>query len=656
MANLFNLFSNDLFRCAVTDCFNAILRKGMDPLAKTQIIENFLSIEYIKTTINNIFTASNVHILEFVEKFASLVNTIGIELIDSYKKLKTKTSAPLVDNELQALNLITNSIESKFNLICQFLSHENLNVSLKIHYFVREYIQWIKNAIKENETSINQSVDEKTLILLSVIIDKSKCLSNSFNVEDDFFIEFRKSTKILFDNLILLNSNAVLNFICDKVVAPTLINWKANSIAFAEIEVALYYFYLVGENMNLISDVKQLENLVQLLVTSSISSFQNTTTQALYFDLIFRYEKLFNSSLSYLSGQILVSFLDERGLRNSSLKIRSKVCRQFSKFLKSHVKSKGNILEKQRNFTEDILKRLQDFMKIEIAFDYAEDLIEEDLDEFINSRFMVKEENIEFPYSISTSDQRHIYETVTFLIISSQHYELEQKRELIKNLFQTILEKYNKLNEEVLSLTTVINQNGFLDNLNKNSLLEKRLFLILHLRHTINLISATTKSFSNVNTVKVIGIQQLYLNSFNLFIKTMNANFDASSQHLLQSSIRHFLHRLIVCLDDDEIIPVLPNAIQSIFLTSNISPRSVQELVPLFNQIVPKYKHSWLFQRDIFPFCVQIFAPLIKLYVQFIVAANSDTDRANLQKAYYNFLHVECINDLIPSFFDLGTS
>src|SRR5690606_34394827 len=143
--------------------------------------------------------------------------------------------------------------------------------------------------VKENENSVlPNAIEEKTIVLLSIIIEKSKYPpSYSFNdvLEDEFFDEFRKSTKILFDNLLLLNMNTVISFVCDKIVAPTLANWKANSLSFADIEVALYYFYLVGENMNLIGDVKQLENLVQLLVTSSISSFPNTITQSFYFDL-----------------------------------------------------------------------------------------------------------------------------------------------------------------------------------------------------------------------------------------------------------------------------------------------------------------------------------------------------------------------------------
>lgn len=381
MSNLFTLFTSELFRSSVTDCFNSILRKGMDPFAKTEIIENFIKIDYIKKTLTDIF-APNVTDFEFVSKFSNLINTMGTELIDAFKKLKGKI--PLNNqnsnvNEYQALSLISTAIESKFSLMCQFLSHKDLSVCQKVHSFARDYIQWIKNTIKDNEACFSQNIDEKIIILLSIIVEKSK-YPPSFNLEDEFFDEFRKSTKVMFDNLILINVNTVISFICDKIVAPTLLNWKSNSLSFADIEVALYYFYLLGENMSMLGDIKQLENLVQLLVSSSISSFPNAITQSFYFDLIFRYEKCFNSHLSYLSSQILISFLDERGLRNTNMKIRSKVCRIFNKFVKSYIKSKGNQEKQPPHFTEDILNRLQDFVKLDITFDNVDYLIDQELE------------------------------------------------------------------------------------------------------------------------------------------------------------------------------------------------------------------------------------------------------------------------------------
>ncbi|KAJ6219416.1 hypothetical protein RDWZM_005228 [Blomia tropicalis] len=666
MTNLFTLFTNNMFRLAVADCFNAILRKGMDPIAKTQIIENFMNIEYIKKTIFDIFTSptNSSNELEFVAKISYLINTMGIELIDSFKKLKcrstgnqTSTINGHTNNDFQVLSMISNAIEAKFSLMCQFLSHKDLNVCQKMHSFVRDYIQWIKNNLKENPNLYNmQTVEEKIVMLLSIIINKNKYPSStSTNMEDEFFDEFRKSSKVIFDNLLLLNISTVINFVCEKIVAPTLLNWKSNSLSFSEIEVALYYFYLIGENMNMIDDVKRIENLIQTLVTSSISSFPNPITQSFYFDLIFRYEKFFNSNLSFLSSQVLISFLDERGLRNSNIRIRSKVCKLFNKFVKSNAKSKSNV-DKQQPFTEDILKRLQDFLKLDIAFDNVDYLIEHNLEQLANSNYLIKESDIDFPYAISITDQLFIYETIIFLIITNQNYDVTRKHELIQTIFQGIWENFNKFYQEIVSLTSVINQNGYMDPVNKNQLLEKRLICAFHLFHTINLVSATSKSFSNVNTMKSIGVQDIYMHSYEMFKKAMSLNLDSESQHLFQSAIRLFLHRLVVCLNEAEIIPLLPSAIRTLFFSTNeITSKSLQELVPLFSQIVPKYKHSWLFQRDLVPFIEQINSFLILSFFKTIFSTTIEAEKLNLQKSYYIFLHLLVTSDLIDSFFDLET-
>lgn len=194
-----------------------------------------------------------------------------------------------------------------------------------------------------------------------------------------------------------------------------------------------------------------------------------------------------------------------------------------------------------------------------------------------------------------------------------------------------------------------------MDSINKSSLLEKRLIVAFHLSHSINLISATSKSFSPVHTIKSVGLQDLYLHSFDMFLKTVSLNMDSESRILLQIAIRMLLHRLIVCLDEEEMVPLLPNAIQTLFLSSNeITAKSLQELVPLFSQIVPKYKHSWLFQRDILPFIGQIFSPLVLLFFNLYTSAGSESEKFNLQKSYYVFMNIIFTSNLIPSFFDLG--
>lgn len=627
----------------------------MDPCSKTSIIENFMNIEYIKKAMEAVFITSpspeNEVDLEFVEKYANLFNTIGTELIESYKKVTGKSMSNDNMNELHLSTLISNAIESKFTVLCQFLSHSELTVSQKVHNFTREYIQWVRSNVKNGDVSV---LEQKTALLLSIIVEKSKYPPDFESMDEEFFEEYRKSTKVLFDNLLLLNAQTVFNFVSQKVIVATFMNWKAQSVTFPEIEASLYYFYVIGENMTLVGNNKNIEGLVDLLITSSISSYPNEITQSFYFDLIFRYEKILNSSMSYLLSPILISFLDERGIRNPNMKIRSKVCRLFNKFVKGYIKSKSNV-DKQ-NFTEDILKRIQEFLKTDIAFDSSDDLNELGLERLMSSPLLVKQQDISFVHSISKTDQLHIYETVTFLIISNQNYDPNRKKQLLDELFKSIWDEFEKLYKNILSLSSAISQNGFLDSNNKKSLSDNRLILVLQLTHCINIISATSKSFSNVNTVKTIGVQNLYLQSFDLFLKTFNLNVDQDCQHLLQSCIRLYLHRLIVCLDEDEIIPLLPNSIQTLFLANDITSKSIQELVPLFTQIVPKYKCSWMFERDMHPFLAQIFSPLITLFIKLIIASNNESDKSALQRSYYLFLHILFTNNLVPGFFDLGKS
>lgn len=645
MPLLFSFFSNVEYRYSAVNCINCILKKGMDPTQKVKMIETFLDIDLIKNTLENI--NSNEFNVEFIEKIAVFYNTIGIELIEAYKKIVTKLSSTMHNADI--LDHLDKTIEAKFLLLCKFLSHDALTVCQRVHLFARDYIQWLK-AYHYSSSKI-ENLNQKPIILLEIIIEKNKSLSTRYKPENDFYIEFRKSSKVLFDNLVLFNPSIVLHFICDKVVQPLLLNWKAEFIDFANIEIALYYFYLIGEYMNVVGDVKFLENMAKLLITSSISTYQNPLTQSLYFDLIARYEKFYNSSLNNLLSYIIVSFLDERGIRNKSIKIRSKIFKLFNKFIKSYIKSKNNNPNKKKNFIDDILNRIKDFLELDVVYDTREDLIERDLEHLLNSNFLIHKEQIKFPFPLSCSDHFQIYETVTFLIISSPHEDF-QKRELLKSLFMKIWNKFNELLEESNTLTFTL-QNC--DTREKNILYEKRLVIHLHMSHLIDLIVATSKSFSNVNTVNLIGVQNLYLQSLDLCIKSVNANdIDMETKFILQSSTRHLIHRLVVCLDEAEMIPIIPQTIKQIFLISDVNAKLLHELVPLFNQIIPKYKHSWLFQRDITPFLNQIYIPLTHSFFKMIMEANNEADRNNLKKSYYTFVHILFVNNSMRIFFDFG--
>ncbi|RWS27432.1 Exportin-T-like protein [Leptotrombidium deliense] len=644
MSDLFKLFEKIEYRCAVCECFTNILHKGMDPQSKAQLIEQFMAVDSVKAkfiSVSNNSDCEDEEEREFTVKLSRLFNTAGLELVECYKKVKPKQSIEESPNSL--LSFIHNAIECKFNILCQLLSHKNHIASFQVHSFAREFIQWLKNT-KPDKVCVE---DAKTQEFV-VIISKSKFpLDYDFNVEEESeFEECRKSSKILFENLMCLNSMTCFNFLCYNVIEEIFRDWRSGKYTFADIEVALYFLYLLGENMNVIPDQKRCENLLQVMITSSISSYPHQCVHLMYFDIILRYEKFISHSLNFLVPQILISFLDERGFKNSSLKVRSRVSQVFNKFVKSHIKSKGS--DKLHGFAEDIMKRLQDFLKLDITEEPSEGM----------TNGNVKPVNIfdDVHYYIRDEDQLLIYETVSVLIVCNHNFDIPKKGFLMRNLlFEPIWEKFESVFAKVSSLVATNDLSNCDNKINEERSVQIRNYC-KSLSHYISLIARTSKGFSNVQTVKSINAQIIYLESFNRFVKCLTLNVNEDSLFAMQSAIRQLLHRLIVCLDETDILPLLPVAIENIFLTRlSFNAKNIQELVPLINQIVSKFKHSWMFQRDLMPFLKQMFLPLISSIFNLTADLNLGNDeRQALHKSYYSFLCVLASNNILEVFTSLG--
>lgn len=705
------MFQDVQFRCSVCECFNGILHKGMEATTKTQLIESFVNVDTIKSKLTSMINgAEPSRDEEFMIKMSKLVNTIGLELIDSYKKLKPKQTAQSGLNGSDATFLAPSSlqsglngsdatflapqsglngsdatflvpvIESKLGLLCHFLNDSNPRVSLQVHPFAREYIQWIKNQKSRKDES---SLTEIITIFSKIIITRSKYpldydfesfMSSEEDVCDssDYFMECRKSTRILFENLMLLDSNLTMNVMVTNLIQPVFNGWKngaSGGIDYRDVEISLYMFYLLGENMNIIQDSKKIESLVHSLISSSVSSFNHPLVQLMYFELIIRYEKFFSSTLSILLPQILVSFMDERGFKSSNRSLRSRVSRIFNKFIKMSVKGKG--FEKIQGFTEDIMKRLSPLVKPDAVDD-------EDFGFRVSGKKPLggNVALFDLKYHISADDQLLLHETMACLIISNTNYDQTKKYMLLKSFL--IEESWKYFDELYITLADMNTRSNGNPLMNGNSSTCDRSVevncLCRKISHVISLVAWTSKAFSNVHPIKSINCQSLYLDSFNTFIKVLSLDgVGEENLLLLQSSLRLLLHRLIVCLEESEIVPLIPVAVERIFLpscnNSNMSGKIVQELMPLINQIVTKFKHSWMFHRDLLPFLKQMFLPLVSSIFNLtskdtpaapVTNAESTTELTcdeiqSLHKCYYTFLSVLASNNVIDVFVTLRT-
>ncbi|KAH7947037.1 hypothetical protein HPB52_007468 [Rhipicephalus sanguineus] len=167
------------------------------------------------------------------------------------------------------------------------------------------------------------------------------------------------------------------------------------------------------------------------------------------------------------------------------------------------------------------------------------------------------------------------------------------------------------------------------------------------MNHAIAVTSRTSKAFSNQQTMKACSCVSIYLEALQVFLQALDLPYE---QPLLQAGVRQFLHRMVVCLEE-EVLPLVPRACEQ--LLRNPDVRSVQELIPLINQIVCKFKVGGLAIKRWCPSCngcscrwsgsssVPLAAPVEPGDEQAL------RDRQLLQRAYFLFVAAIITNNVV---------
>jgi exportin-T len=103
----------------------------------------------------------------------------------------------------------------------------------------------------------------------------------------------------------------------------------------------------------------------------------------------------------------------------------------------------------------------------------------------------------------------------------------------------------------------------------------------------------------------------------------------------LQTALRQYLHRMVVCLDVD-ILPIMPTISNMLLNASNA--HSFQEYLPILIQLITKFK------KDVVPFLGASFIPIINTMVRVLEQPVDETDeesvrdRQSLQRNYFLFI------------------
>ncbi|XP_023808441.1 exportin-T [Oryzias latipes] len=584
-----NLIANDRFvnlllaqmsmeelREEACDCLFEIINKGMDPVDKTKLVESLCQALHSA----GFFSVEQEEDVDFLAKFSRLVNGMGQSLVLSWTKLAKAGSGKEAGATLQAL-------EAKVPLLLQLLMHEDDDISANVVGFCYDYLHVLKQLPQLTE----QQKAHIEAIMLAVI--KKLTYDDEYNFENEgedeaMFVEYRKQLKMLLDRLAQVSPELLLEAVL-RVFSNTMQNWQA--VPFMEVEVAIRLLYMLGEALpashgaHFSGDAMKtttLQEMMRTLVSCGVSSYQHTSVSLEFFETVVRYDKFFIVE-PQLIPSVLMAFLDHRGLRNNSPKVRSRVAYLFSRFIKT--------LHKHMNtFVEDILTRIQDLLAL------------------------APPEN-GFTPLLTSDDQLFMFEAAGVLIVNGES-PVERKQALMRSLLTPLMDAFQLLLAKLLQETEEEQQASLADALS----------------HAVGFASRTSKAFSNKQTVKQCGCTEVYRDCLHCFLPALSCPVQRG---VLRSSVRSFLHRMIICLEE-EVLPFIPAA--SEHMLKDCEAKDLQEFIPLISQITAKFK------RQVAPFLQQIFMPLVLAIFEVMARPAEENDQTAalekqmLRRSYFSFI------------------
>lgn len=518
-------------------CLEEIIDKGMDIEPKLKLID-YLWTNIIQVHANaleqQIKLSDEDNNSDYLLKFGKLLNTIGEQLYEGWSKCYKK--------EQDKAMLVFQCLESKMPYVLQLLAHSDDDISESAYEYCIHYVSVLK--LTKIQTREQQHNVES---MFTIVINKMK-YDTSFNFENEgeeeaMFLEFRKNIRLLFNSIVELDNDFALATV-KKYVMDIMVNWRVKS--FTEVENALFIIFLIGEAIPSSGGnhfqpqthkSECLATLIQAMIENNVIENPHRIVKFQYFENLVRYFRFFVNINPQLVESVIEHFIGKHGLHNSDPKLRSRCSYLFSRFTKDLKNLVSNYVEKILNSIQDLLVIWSPLEKT--SHEYA-----------------------------SSEDQLFIYETVSVLIVSSS-LQMSMKSQLMKNLlaptvscFQILLNKYCETTDEKV----------------------KQVYAEC-LNTAMSVASRATKGFTNQIKVKDCECIEIFLEILRIFMPAININTHKSLIHV---GVRQYLHRMLVCLDN-EILEFLPQTIEHLIKLSN-EPKDLYDIFPLINQILNKYK------------------------------------------------------------------
>ncbi|KAF9961993.1 pre-tRNA nuclear export protein [Modicella reniformis] len=637
-------------RNAAADCLTDIIKKGMKPLDKLQLI----SILGIVDVLQQVDLSSDS---EFRGRVARLVNNLGLQLCQIWQDTNPQANSTYPPT---ANPTAYSHVSQLVPILLQFLRDEDDNVSEAVFGFLRETLNIFKT-IKKATGSLPQ--EQKALLrqILESIVMKMKygenmewvCVAiaggsesvgtigeDSIGDEDMLnFLEMRRELKRFYDQIAALSASLTTTFLHSAVTTTltTFVNEKASD--WRDLELALYLLYLYGEaikgvpqfavvapsigvnggkNMNPISPagapLTPLGECLFEMCKSGVSAYPHPSVSATFFEIACRYSNFFEICPDCIPD-VLEAFVDARGLHHPLLANRTRVWYLFWRFTK-------DLKVKLSPFIQTVLTSIRDVLTVEASLPpiLAPDF---DLSTYKDQTFETK---------------TYLFEAVG-LLISQHSIPAQQQFEYLSVVVNPFLTEIQASLEACRAIQQSSNGIiGGVSGVGAGSPRHRDLELVWTLHHRLMALGSIAKGFPDVLTNKK-GVSagatggpcaQIFKQVGEI---TLVALETLSRFEVIRSAARFTFGRLINCLGQDSQFYLPP------LITGLLQECSIMELVeflPFMGQVAHKFKAT------IISILNGLLFPLVQKVFFFLNQVPSGTDEAmalvELRKSYLAFL------------------
>ena len=340
MQLILNKYINNLnYIDEIIQCLTAIIKKGMEPQLKIEIIQNIK----INSIIENYLNLNGLNTIT-LEYLAGLINETGNILLEVYANIKSFQN----NNNSEFIKLLNNANEELFfifNYINKVMTYNNI-INYKESLVFIDFLTGIVSYLKSYDNLIFNNNNK----LFNSFKDLYNCIENSLLIpqneydikedlskekEDEYF-EYRKEFAILFYNIFQINS--IKEYILNKLIEK-INNIKNNKNNLYEIELVLYLLGLIQPSISKLNNEKSLF-VYETLMNFDFISVDSDYIKIIYFETI---NKIFTSLPNDFNtiDRIIRIFLSQNGiLYNKQININLKIINNFDVFL---TKIKGKI-------------------------------------------------------------------------------------------------------------------------------------------------------------------------------------------------------------------------------------------------------------------------------------------------------------------------